>query len=227
MKQLILDVVPSPPPTLTGFIPGHNTELLTMLDRLVHGQENERFIYLWGYAGCGKTHLLKAVSEDGVRNGLTTVYLSCKPDTIFDISPETAGCIVLDNVDCLGPAAQISLFNLYNHIRDESRSWLLVSGLVPPPQLALRADLVTRLGWGLVYRVHELTDEEKTDVMKNHATRRGFDLPREVCNYLLHYGHRDLPSLLAMIDALDEYALANQRQVTLPLLRELLTRTAS
>lgn len=227
MKQLLLDVVPSPLPTLAGFIPGRNTELLAMLGRLARGEEKERFVYLWGNAGCGKTHLLKAVSDNGMRNGFNMVYLSCKPDTVFDTRPETTDCIAVDNVDCLDPAAQISLFNLYNRIRDESRSLLLVSGLVPPPRLALRADLVTRLGWGLVYRVHELTDEEKTDVMKNHATNRGFDLPQEVCNYLLHYGHRDLPSLLAMIDALDEHALANQRQITLPLLRGLLTGTAS
>ena len=227
MKQLLLDVVPSPLPTLADFIPGRNTELLAMLGRLASGEEKERFVYLWGHAGCGKTHLLKAVSDNSMRNGFNAVYLSCKPDTIFDTCSETADCIAVDNVDCLDPVAQISLFSLYNRIRDEGRSLLLVSGLVPPPQLALRADLITRLGWGLVYRIHELTDEEKTDVMKNHATSRGFNLPQDVCNHLLHHGHRDLPSLLAMIDALDKHALASQRQITLPLLRELLTGTAS
>jgi DnaA family protein len=131
---------------------------------------------------------------------------------------------MVDDVDRLNANAQIGLFNLYNRICDESRAFLLVSGPAAPAQLKLkvREDLVTRLGWGLVYQVHELTDEEKAKAMKNHSASRGLDLSQEVCDYLLHHGRRDLPSLMATLDALDSYSLANRRKVTLPLVRELL-----
>ena len=99
-----------------------------------------------------------------------------------------ADCVTVDDVDRLGAEAQIGLFNLYNHIRDEGHAFLLVSGPVAPAQLKLRGDLVTRLGWGLVYQVHELTDEEKIKAMKSHAASRGLDLPQEVCDYLLRHG---------------------------------------
>ena len=51
MKQLLLDIAPSPPPTLTNFVPGRNTELLQTLGNILAGSERERFIYLWGGAG--------------------------------------------------------------------------------------------------------------------------------------------------------------------------------
>jgi DnaA family protein len=73
-----------------------------------------------------------------------------------------------------------------------------------------------------VYQVHELTDEEKIKAMKSHATSRGLDLSQEVCDYLLRHERRDLPSLMATLDALDSYSLASQRKVTVPLVRELL-----
>jgi DnaA family protein len=41
-------------------------------------------------------------------------------------------------------------------------------------------------------------------------------------DYLLHHGRRDLPSLLAVLDALDRYSLQTKRQITLPLVREVL-----
>jgi DnaA family protein len=41
-------------------------------------------------------------------------------------------------------------------------------------------------------------------------------------DYLLHHGRRDLPSLLAVLDALDQISLEQQRPLTLPLLREVL-----
>ena len=58
--------------------------------------------------------------------------------------------------------------------------------------------------------------------MRNHANARGMKLPHEVLDYCLRYLRRDLPTLIATIDALDEWSLTYQRPVTLPLLRQLL-----
>ena len=79
-----------------------------------------------------------------------------------------------------------------------------------------------RQGWGLVYRVHELTDAEKIEAMQNHALSRGLELSTDVCDYLLRHERRDLTTLMATIDALDSYSMSNRRKVTIPLARELL-----
>lgn len=223
MKQLVLDIAPSPPPTLANFVPGRNAELLQTLGNILAGREREHFVYIWGGVGCGKSHLLQGMEGLCARSKLSATYSACDANTGFIAGSEADGVIV-DDVDRLNANAQIDLFNLYNRIRDESRAFLLVSGPAAPAQLKLkvREDLVTRLGWGLVYQVHELTDEEKAKAMKNHSASRGLDLPQEVCDYLLHHGRRDLPSLMATLDALDSYSLANRRKVTLPLVRELL-----
>ena len=99
---------------------------------------------------------------------------------------------------------------------------MLVSGSVAPSQLKLREDLVTRLGWGLIYQVHELSDDEKIQAMKKHAKRKGFELTQDVCNYLLRHVKRDLPSLIVTLDALDLHSLREKRPITIPMLRELL-----
>jgi DnaA family protein len=39
---------------------------------------------------------------------------------------------------------------------------------------------------------------------------------------LLRHARRDLPSLLAMLDALDRYSLETKRAITVPLVRELI-----
>jgi len=55
-----------------------------------------------------------------------------------------------------------------------------------------------------------------------YASGRGFALPPELTDYLLRHGRRDLPALMAVLDALDRYSLETKRPVTLPLLREVL-----
>lgn len=220
MKQLPLDIAPPPQPTLANFVPGRNIELLQTLNSVIAGRQGERFVYLWGVPGSGKSHLLKAIAATCRRSKMKTACFECTHDTDF-ISGWDADCIMVDGVDRLGPESQIGLFGLYNHVREEGHAFLLASGGVAPTYLNMRLDLVSRLGWGLVYQVHELTDEEKIKAMKSHGESRGLDLSREVCEYLLRHTKRDLPSLIAILEALDSYSLASQRKVTVPLVREL------
>ena len=86
-------------------------------------------------------------------------------------------------------------------------------------------DLRTRMGWGLVYQIHGLSDEEKIAALTHAAEARGLTLSASVLPYLLSHFQRDMRSLSTMLDALDQYSLETQRPVTLPLLRDLLLKT--
>lgn len=201
MKQLLLDIRPAPTPTLDNFVPGRNAEALHSLRQAATGCGEARFIYLWGPDGSGKSHLLQACAGMARHHGVNLV---------------TADDVHLTAVD-----AQIELFNLYNRLRD-SGGRLLASGDATPMQLGLRDDLATRLSWGLVYQLHPLSDAEKAQALKNHALERGMHLPDEVMDYCLRHLRRDLPTLMATLDALDEWSLTSKKPVTLPLLRQLL-----
>ena len=219
MKQLILDIAPPPAPRLDNFVPGRNSELIAALDALASGASNERFIYVWGAAGSGRSHLLRAALDAARRNGRRTAWFDADAPA-FD-APDDAFAAA-DDVHRLGAAAQVALFNLHNRIRGGS-GVLIASGNVAPARLALRADLMTRLACGLVYQVHGLDDQEKAAALRHHAKARGFLLAPEVAAYLLRHAQRDMPSLLALLDALDRYSLATKRAITVPLVRELLS----
>lgn len=222
MQQLLLDIQSLPSPTLANFLPGSNTELLQLLENILSKQEKERFVYLWGGLGCGKSHLLQAVVDAYIQKGSSkAIYLSARKQSKLSIDRDI-DCIAIDDIDYLDASAQIELFNFYNQLQDRSDAFLLVSGMTAPMYLNMRQDLVTRLGWGLVYQVHELAEDEKIQAMKSHASDCGFDLPPEVCLYLLRHGQRDLRSLIMTLDALGHYSLVHQRQITIPLLREFL-----
>jgi DnaA family protein len=221
MKQLALDFASQPLPTLDNFIAGRNGELLANLRRLAARQEQERFFYVWGRPASGRSHLLKGTVAGLQRAGAAAVFISCAAEIRFAEGLERMDCVALDDVDRLDEGGQIAAFGLYNALRERSGA-LLACGSAPPVQLKLREDLVTRLAWGLVYQVHALTDDEKARALADHAVGRGFRLLPEVCDYLLTRASRDLPSLLATLDALDRYSLETKRAVTVPLARELL-----
>jgi DnaA-homolog protein len=221
MKQLALDFASPPRPTLDNFIVSRNGELLDNLRQLAVRQARERFLTIWGRPGSGRSHLLKAVVAELQRAGGSAAYIACRSDTRFGEGLERMDCVAIDDVERLDDEGQISAFDLYNSLR-ENNGALVASAAAPPVQLTLREDLVTRLAWGLVYQVHGLSDESKAQALSDHAASRGFSLPPAVCDYLLTRAQRDLPSLLATLEALDRYSLETRRPVTVPLARELL-----
>jgi DnaA family protein len=203
MKQLLLDIQPAPPPSLENFIVGQNAEALDTLRKIISGQSDVRFIYLWGPKGSGKTHLLRS-----------SAMLAAKFET-----PLTSA----DDVHTYSEADQITLFNSFNHLRENPAAGiLLTTGIASPMQMGLRDDLATRLAWGLVYQLHPLSDEEKALALRTHASERGMKLPDEVVDFCLRHLRRDLPTLMATLDALDRWSLTTKKPVTVPMLRKLL-----
>jgi DnaA regulatory inactivator Hda len=240
--QGVLDLIPRPRQSFANFIVGDNAELVALL-RGEASAVAARFFYLWGSPGSGRSHLLHAatgspeagasdapVADPGAADGAGGIgrYMDLRePDAPLGIEllAESHGRpvtrLALDNVDALDAGGEQRLFNLYNTVRQEYPGCsLLVSGPRPPAGLALRADLVTRLSWGLTYQVHTLTDAQKACAMSAHARSRGAVIGSEVVEWLLQTMPRDLPTLLAVVDSLDGHSLAAKRPVTLPLARE-------
>ena len=193
MRQRALDISPPPQPTLDNFVPGANAELLARLREFQAGKFTDNVLYLWGESGSGKSHLVAAC----------------------------AGLTVADDVEKLDEASQIGLFNAINEARQSGGS-VLAAGTTPPAQLPLRDDLKSRLAWGLVYQVRPLSDEQRSEYLRAEAARRGLQLPDEVVSYLMTRMRRDLRSLTAVLDRVDQVSLELKRPITLPLLREAL-----
>ena len=215
MRQLILDLMPEVPPRFDNFVAGGNSETLTGLAAWLAPDNGEPSLLLWGEPGAGKTHLLRA-SEARYGDALTDPDLSRLTD-----GDESDDFFAVDNVECLSDHGQIALFNLFNRLR-VTGGRLLTAANQPPRQLTLREDLRTRLGSGLIYRLHALTDNEKIEALAAQATMRGLRLPPEAFDYLLARAPRDMRSLSAFLVALDRYSLEHKRAITLPLLREVL-----
>ena len=221
MKQLSLDISTPPPPTFGNFSVGRNQELLALLQAIASCASNERFIYLWGEPGAGKTHLLHAVAAASTSNVVSLNAAATIPE-ISQIRGDEV--VVVDDVHRLGTVVQPALFHAYNRLRGASGR-LIASAAVAPAQLILLPDLKSRLSWGLAFQVHPLSDEEKFVLLAQHAEARGFALSPDVIRYISSHYQRDVPSLMGLLQALDRYSLETKRAITVPLLKEVIDHT--
>ena len=211
MRQLILDLLPESPPSLDNFVPGGNAEALATLTEWLAGARHDTSFCLFGEPGCGRSHLLLA-------SGFAYVDACANPS--LDGVAEAAQ-LAVDNVERLDADGQVALFALFNQLK-ASGGRLLTAAPQPPTHLPLREDLRTRLGFGLIYRLLPLTDDEKAEALAAQARERALKLSPESIDYLLRHAPRNMNTLSALIVALDRYSLEHKRSITLPLLREVL-----
>ncbi|MDR0674422.1 MAG: DnaA regulatory inactivator Hda [Zoogloeaceae bacterium] len=217
MRQLLLDLLPEAPPSLDNFVPGGNGEAQAALRAWLGARADDPCFLLWGDTGSGKTHLLRA-------SGL--FYLDARQNPALADLPQAArdGAEdwALDNLEALDPAGQGVFFNRINRVRAEGGGRLLCAARSAPFHLALREDVRTRLGQGLIYRLEPLSDAEKLAALEAQAKERAMPFTREGLSYLLCRASRDMRTLSSLVAALDRYSLERKRPITLPLLREAL-----
>jgi len=221
MEQLIFELATPEPPTFANFLPGPNREVVAALSRFATGEAVETGMVLWGPPGVGKTHLLHAVAAAAADR--RPVHFCADAMALPSEPPQPAALVVVDDADRADATLQGRLFTLYNALRATGGS-LVASAAVPPARMLLRDDVRSRLGWGLVYEVLPLPDEDKPAALATYARSRGFALSDDVIAYLLAHGQRDMTSLVSTLAALDRHSLSSKRPITTPLLKEWLQR---
>jgi DnaA family protein len=230
--QLALNLRLRDASSFANFFAGRNREAVERVQQalraLGHGPHApSTWLYLWGEAGSGKTHLLEAACRTAQESGGSPLYVPLRdkaalaPALLEDA--EHAPLVCLDDVGAIaGDAAwEAALFALYERLRAMG-GLLLVAAHASPSALGVRLpDLATRLAAGLVYQLQSLSDEEKISALRLRAECRGMEMGEDVARYLLSRYPRDLHSLFALLDRLDTATLAAQRRLTIPFLRGL------
>ena len=222
MQQLPLRVRLGEAARFDGFIAGPNTEVVNLLT----SPDPPRVLWLWGRAGTGKTHLLQAACAATSAQGGTATYLDLEAAGAPAL---LEGCETLDLV-CLDALERVSddsawnaaVFRLYT-LMQEGPGRLYVASTAPPASLRFRLpDLRSRMLAAPVHQLHELGEEGQIEALEHRASRRGLELSHEAAAYLVHRMPRDMHSLCGVLDRLDEAALAAQRRLTVPFLRQVL-----
>ncbi|PJD94602.1 MAG: DnaA regulatory inactivator Hda [Legionella sp.] len=226
-KQLALAIQLNDEATLDNFN-WHNNDLVKQQIDAMLSWRGEKILYLWGAYGSGKSHLLQGCCQ-ALNGSQSAIYLPLRllkewgPQSIEGVEDQALVCI--DDIESIAADKQWeeALFHLYNKVKDNEQTLLLISALNPPATSSIQlADLRSRLGWGLVMQLHELNDEEKINTLKALALERGFELPHNVGQFLINRCSRNMHDLCDLLDLLDKASLQAQRKITIPFIKHIL-----
>ncbi|MEO1889463.1 MAG: DnaA regulatory inactivator Hda [Cycloclasticus sp.] len=206
--------------TFNNFISSENQLVISALKAT-----SEPFIFLWGDAGTGKTHLLQAICQEQTEHGKTAVYLPLKelskmPSELLN-GMDKLDLICLDDIELIGGNSdwEEAVFNLFNQIK-QAGGRLIVASNTSPQHVAIQLnDLKSRLNSGLPLNLTPLSDGSTLLAIQARSQKLGLELNNDTANYLMTHFPRDLPSLWKILDTLDKASLAAQRKLTIPFLK--------
>lgn len=225
MKQIALDIGLAPSESFDNFFAGPNEEAVKHLQLWTASSLRSPVpSYLWGESASGKTHLLKAASHALQGQGASVGWLDASVREPGEFNPAWAA-VIFDDCQDYSAVQQHAAFNWFVNAlnaADGQPRWVLAAGRLPPADLPLREDLRTRLGWGHVFALQVLAEDQRRAVLRQQAQARGLALSDTVINFMLSRFSRDLGSLMQLLDQLDGYALQTKRAITIALLKSML-----
>jgi DnaA family protein len=133
-------------------------------------------------------------------------------------------CLCLDDLESvLGQGEwERGVFALLRELEDGGGRLVLAANAPPALLKWALPDLASRCAAGAVFQLRGLSEAEQQAALKLRARLRGVELPDETLQWLQRRFPRDMGSLYALLDTLDEAALIAQRRLTIPFIREVL-----
>ncbi|TQV84532.1 DnaA regulatory inactivator Hda [Aliikangiella coralliicola] len=225
MLQLPLNVQLNDNANFDNFLSGDNLQLVEKLTKLT--ATSAEFIFVWGSAESGKTHLAQALCNHFNQQAWSAAYL---PLANRDLSAEILDGMSVMELVCIDDLASVEkdkaweegLFDLYNNLKLEQKN-LVVFSASPPAKSSIKlADLKSRLSAMEIYKIEPLNDEQKITLLQKRAANRGMDVPADVAKFILSRQSRSVSDLIDILDQIDHSSMVLQRKVTIPLIKEIL-----
>lgn len=222
--QLPLAFEPGELFTFDSFVAGDNAIAVGLAQQTALGK-GENQLYFWGESGLGKSHLLQASCNLAAKNKQTSCYLtqaeiSGQSTEMFD-GLEQLQLVCLDDVATWLNSAnwENALFDLINRIREKNNRLIMASAQPVVATMVKLPDLRSRLCWGPVFQMQNLSDKEKYQALRFRARQSGLELPEKVADYLMQRYPRDMLGLFERLAVLDKASMAMQRRLTIPLVK--------
>ncbi len=180
-------------------------------------------LVIFGPAGSGKTHLAQVFQARSRACLVTeTALRQSTPPRIVGEAPAA----VLENAeDILARGLEEPTLHLFNHIQETGRHLLLTAGKPPARWKLHLGDLASRLNAAPQAGIGRPEDSLIAQVLVKQFRDRQLQVADDVIQFMVSRMERSFAAARSMVAAIDDLALAERRNITVPLVRRVLERS--
>jgi len=182
-------------------------------------------LVVFGPAGCGKTHLGQVFAAASGARAIAAEALAREEPT--RLVGEAPACLIDDAEAILEAGLERPLLHLYNTASEGGRRLMLTARRAPSRWAVKLPDLRSRLNAALAVEIGPPDDALIAAVLVKLFADRQLKVDAEVVSFLLARMERSFDAARQMVAALDAAALAERRNITVPLARAVLAGLAA
>lgn len=180
-------------------------------------------LVLYGPVASGKTHLGAVWAERSC--AVCVKASSVQFDTVREIANLSQNIIIEDADDLFGNRqTETGLFHLYNIFKEENKTFLITMTNPPIRQDFEVKDLASRLRAAPSVAIREPDEDLLCAILVKNFNDRQIVLGADVLHYILPRIERSFESVRNLVDLIDQQAMIEKRNVTIPFIRDILNR---
>ncbi len=194
-------------------------------------------LFIYGYTGLGKTHLLHAVGNkvlDINPNAIVTYIRSenfmnemiycIRHNKTWDFRQKYRHCDVflVDDIQFISgkKATQEEFFHTFNSLYETKKQIVITSDMFPQDIPDIEERLRNRFQWGLIADIQPPDAEHRIAILFNKAEKLGIKLNEDVAEYISNHAKRNIRELEGALHRIHAFATLHGRPIDVPLAME-------
>jgi chromosomal replication initiator protein len=209
--------------TFSTFVVGQSNRLAHAAALSVSENPGQTYnpLFIYGGVGLGKTHLLHAIGQKCVSEGLTVTYISSETftnDLVQSIRNKqmaqfreryrTPDVLLIDDIQFIAgkESTQEELFHTFNDLHSRGKQVVLSSDRTPKAMATLEERLQSRFEWGLMADIQLPDTETRKAILQAKAEDHGIAVPDHVIDLIAHHVRNNIRELEGALNKVIAYA---------------------
>ncbi len=229
----------NPSYTFDSFVVGSSNQVAYSVAASVSENPGKLYnpLFIYGFSGLGKTHLLHAIGNDAIEKGATVIYATSEEfmnDFTYNLRNHTpdrfrqkyreCDFLLIDDIQFFSgkEETQKEFFHTFNELHSQKKQIILTSDKPPKKIAGFEDRLRSRFEWGMLIDIQPPELETKLSIIKKKCELDGIDLNDDIVQYIATNMGDNIREIESAIITLNGYASMMNQNITLEFAKDVM-----
>ena len=229
----------NPSYTFESFIVGSSNQVAYSIAASVSEKPGKLYnpLFIYGFSGLGKTHILHAIGNDAASKGATVIYATSEEfmnDFTYNLRNHTpdrfrakyreCDFLLIDDIQFFSGKEQTQeeFFHTFNELHKNNKQIILTSDKPPKKIAGFEDRLRSRFEWGMLIDIQPPELETKLSIIKKKCELDGIELNDDIVQYIATNMGDNIREIESAIITLNGYASMMNQTITLDFAKDVM-----